>query len=151
MEQWRVVLRDYISAYNIHDRKYPYMVDITVIDGDSSVREAVYSAVKTGCDNQALSTDCKDVRKSATVSNRVFVTVGSKQAQDEFISRLGNVRSEVDSWRATEAEREEKEKLKQDLAASQKQVEDLESEQDDPWSAILVLCVAAAIIILLTD
>lgn len=145
MEGWKITLRDKVVDYQ---KGGNYIVRIVCADGES---DSVYSALVQGInDAYPLSTDFKDIVKINKTN--MNVAVGSRQAQDEFIDRLSRVRKEVDNWRRTGYATEEA-RLKAALEAKQAEIKAKIEEQQstDTWGIIMVMCVAAALIILIKD
>lgn len=148
MEGWKITLRDKVVDYQ---KGGNYIVRIVCADGES---DSVYSALVQGInDAYPLSTDFKDIVKINKTN--MNVAVGSRQAQDEFIDRLSRVRNEVDNWRRTGYANEE-DRLKAALEAKQAEIEAKQSEIEeqqgtDIWGIVMVMCVAAALIILIKD
>ena len=148
MEQWKIVLANNVYNYGKYYGTKGYAVALDTNNG-----ELVYAALYEGID--ALSSDYKSITYSSTDPNKIIIRVGSTQAQDEFFNRLANVISEAKRYQATGYANEEA-KLKAELEAKQaeleaKQAELANQETTDTWGIIMVLCVAAALIILLTD
>ena len=123
MEDWKVTIAEGVVSYSKSGKK-----NVKIVTKSKKVGGEVAQAVLTGASNQALSTDFKGITRvnpdntkilgvieeilvpgiptitlinAATGSGykEFFVKTGSKQAQDEFIERLGKVIAEVNEYK----------------------------------------------------
>ena len=148
MESWKEVLADNVISYGNYYGGSGYAVSLICRDGFK-----VESALNEGID--VLSTDYKSHGRKYGDNATVIVRVGSTQARDEFQSRLANIINEVARWRAVGyANNEEKLQAELEAKIAELEAKDAEMKQQfdtDTWGIVMVLCVAAALIILLTD
>ena len=148
MEQWKLTLADNVTSYGKYYGTKGYAVSVDTNNG-----QAVYAALYKGMDK--LCADFKRMDYATGDQNKVIVRVGSTQAQSQLINNLSKVISEAKKYQATGYANEE-DKLKAELEAKIAELEAQKTEQaqqetTDIWGIIMVLCVAAALIILLTD
>ena len=146
MPQYRIILRDHVTDWE-YGSSGGYRAVILSTDDGPAVVDAVDEAVNA----ISISTDFRDAKQDGTDPDKVIVRVGSWQAQEEFVDRLKEVRASVDAWRANEAERLKNEKESEKLEELKTQLNEKEQRLADPWQTIMLLCVGAALIILLTD
>lgn len=151
MEGWKIVLRDYVTGIGKYYGTKGYAVSMDTNQGDI-VLNAIYEGINT---EYPLSTDFIRADKSSADPNKIIIRVGSKQAEDELIDRFVTFSREVDNWRATGfANNEEKLQAELEAKIAELEAKDAEMKQQsdtDTWGIVMVLCVAAALIILLTD
>lgn len=99
MEQWKLVLADYIYTYGRAGKKVGNGYRINIVCMTQDVREDVYHAIYRGVNDASLSTDFK---KAGYGNDElvVWVELGSKQAVEEFENNLAQINQEVSSWRS---------------------------------------------------
>ena len=139
MEDWKVALKDFVFDYYKGQKgKDRYVVVETFGDDYSEiVAQAIAEAQKTG---YPLSTDFK---KQTYVGDKVWVYVGSSQAQDEFVDRLHKVRTEVDVWRQNGGDNEiEKENIETITPATR---------PIDIETIVVAICLTGVLLLILTD
>lgn len=126
MEDWKLTLADGIVSYKKAGKK-----DVKIVTKSNKVGKQVAQAILTGCSSKALSTDFKGITANQnnnwwlipvvgpllpgaveTVAGvqalnsgmkEFYVNTGSKQAQAEFIERLGKVLNEVNEYKNSSA------------------------------------------------
>lgn len=148
MEQWKLVLADNVLSYGNYYGGRGYAVSLSCANG-FAVSEALSEGINS------LSTDYRSHGVKFGDNSTVIVNVGSTQARDEFQSRLAGVLNEVARWRATGYANNE-DKLKADLEAKQAEIEaktaEINRQKDkDTWGIIMVMCVAAALVLLIYE
>lgn len=139
MEQWKLVLADYIYTYGRAGKKVGNGYRINIICMNHDVREDVYHAIYRGVNDASLSTDFKN----AGYGNDdlvVWVELGSKQAQAEFENNLQKVMQEVSAWRGAE---DNKQPVVSETASATKSV--------DIEGIVLAACLISAVLLILSD
>lgn len=140
MEAWKIALLDGISDMKKYGRN-----EVLVSTPSEAAKVIVREAILQGIDEYPLSSDFKEIRSFN--DKTLAIVVGSWQAQNEFISRVDNVRAEVLAWRQYEDKEKELEKTKQELETLKKN----EEKGFDIESLILVICLIGALLIFLKD
>ena len=140
MEAWKIALLDGISDMKKYGRN-----EVLVSTPSEAAKVIVREAILQGIDEYPLSSDFKELRSFNETT--LAIVVGSWQAQNEFISRVDNVRAEVLAWRQYEDKEKELEETKQELETLKKN----EEKGFDIESLILVICLIGALLIFLKD
>ena len=140
MEAWKIALLDGISDMKKYGRN-----EVLVSTPSEAAKVIVREAILQGIDEYPLSSDFKELRSFNETT--LAIVVGSWQAQNEFISRVYNVRAEVLAWRQYEDKEKELEETKQELETLKKN----EEKGFDIESLILVICLIGALLIFLKD
>lgn len=122
MESWKITIAEGISSYSRSGKK-----DIKIVTNNKKTGKEVAQAIVTGVNaSYPLSTDFKGITANQnnhwwwallpgavgivagiqainSSMKEFYVNTGSKQAQDEFIERLGKVIAEVNEYKNSAA------------------------------------------------